>query len=121
AIQGIKYGADGLIVTDWGDSGHWQVMPVSYPGYIYAAGVGWQVQANLQHEEAIQNYASECVFQDRSGLIGKFLMDLGRYYHYENSSIENATYTNHLFHLGLKTSEELKQRMDAMMTVLKEV
>lgn len=36
-----KYGAKGLIVTDWGDIGHLQYLPSSYAGFSYAAIKAW--------------------------------------------------------------------------------
>ena len=36
-----KYGALGVINTDWGDFGHLQALSSSYPGYIYAACNSW--------------------------------------------------------------------------------
>lgn len=41
AIAAKKYNAKGLIVTDWGDIGHLQYLPVSYPGFVYAAIKSW--------------------------------------------------------------------------------
>ena len=118
AVNGVKYGADGLVVTDWGDNGHWQVQPISYPGYTYAAGVSWQVDENLHEEKEIQTYLSEVVFQDKNRMIGALLMDMGRYYHLENSNVENATYTNHLFQQGLISRESLEQKMDILMKIM---
>ena len=41
ALACKKYKAKGLIVTDWGDIGHLQYLPVSYPGFSYAAIKSW--------------------------------------------------------------------------------
>ena len=36
----------GMLLTDWGDMGHWQYLPVSYAGYTAGAGkVIWVVGA----------------------------------------------------------------------------
>src|SRR5699024_3361169 len=35
----------------------------------------------------------------------------------ENSTVENATYTNHLLNQGLCTREELEKRLDLMMKI----
>ncbi|MBE9916140.1 family 20 glycosylhydrolase [Paenibacillus donghaensis] len=121
AVQGCRHGAEGLIVTDWGDMGHWQVPSISYPGYIYTAGVGWNVQGNLNQENALEEYAAEYVFQDRSGIIGNLLVELGRYYHLEQSTIENATFLNHLLNRGLKNRVELEREMNALMTFFLEI
>lgn len=36
-----KYGGMGMITTDWGDYGHLQYLPFSYPGLIAAGLIGW--------------------------------------------------------------------------------
>ena len=41
AESGLKHGACGYLVTDWGDGGHWQPLAVSYAGFAYGAGVSW--------------------------------------------------------------------------------
>lgn len=112
AINGKKYGAGGLIVTDWGDMGHWQVLPISYPGYVYAAGVSWQVENNQKYD--IQKYLNDSIFYDRNAVAGGLLLELGRYYHLERSSIMNSTYTNYLLANGLISKEELQSKMAYM-------
>jgi hypothetical protein len=41
AVNGVKHGACGYLITDWGDGGHWQPLAVSYAGFAYGAGVSW--------------------------------------------------------------------------------
>jgi hypothetical protein len=41
AVAGVAHGADGLLVTDWGDMGHHQQPGVSDPGLATAAAFGW--------------------------------------------------------------------------------
>ena len=41
AAEGLRHGAAGLLVTDWGDNGHLQPLPASYPGLAAAAGSAW--------------------------------------------------------------------------------
>lgn len=36
-----KYNAKGLLLTDWGDIGHLQYLPICYPGFVYAAIKSW--------------------------------------------------------------------------------
>src|SRR5699024_2640959 len=60
----------------------------------------------------------EVVFQDKNRMIGALLMDMGGYYHLENSNVENATYTNHLFQQGLISRESLEQKMDILMKIM---
>lgn len=121
AIHGLSYGAGGLIVTDWGDNGHWQVPAVSYPAYVYAAGTGWQTHHHLQRTDLVERYISEGIYRDESGEVGNFLLELGRYHHHENSSIDNSTYTAHLLIRGLMTPERFKAGMDLLMKTFGEL
>ncbi|MGC8805527.1 MAG: beta-N-acetylhexosaminidase, partial [Candidatus Ratteibacteria bacterium] len=47
AKNGIRFGAIGMLNTDWGDNGHWQYLPVSYIGFGYGAGVSWCFSSNI--------------------------------------------------------------------------
>jgi len=46
AHHGRENGAVGYLVTDWGDNGHWQTLPVSYLGFMAGAGLAWNAEAN---------------------------------------------------------------------------
>ncbi len=41
-----RYGAKGVLVTDWGDGGHWQHLPTSYIGFAWTAALSWSLEAN---------------------------------------------------------------------------
>ena len=41
AREGREAGARGLLITDWGDFGHLQPLPVSYLGFLAGAGFAW--------------------------------------------------------------------------------
>jgi hexosaminidase len=45
AQQGIKYGAEGLLMTDWGDQGHRNFLGVSLHGFAHAAAHAWNTNA----------------------------------------------------------------------------
>lgn len=121
ARSGKAYGAAGMIVTDWGDSGHWQPLVMSYPAYAYAAGTGWQTEANLEQHEQMERYVTDCMLQDDSGHAGKLILELGRYINLENSTLENMTYTNHLLNRGLSTKEKLLSETDMIIKLLVEI
>jgi hypothetical protein len=40
---GLKYGARGVLVTDWGDMGHQQMLAVSLAPLAYGAAAGWNL------------------------------------------------------------------------------
>jgi len=70
--SGIKGGADGLLVTDWGDSGHRQQWPVSLIGLAESAAAMWNPELTLS-EEALSRHA----FGDATGKVAGWLSWLG--------------------------------------------
>jgi hypothetical protein len=45
AAAGHKYGALGLLNTDWGDGGHYNFMEYSWHGYLFGAEQAWNTKA----------------------------------------------------------------------------
>lgn len=91
ALNGKKLGAEGFIITDWGDYGHWQYLPVSYSGFVYGAALSWNVKENIGID--IGSYLDKFIFLDKSKLTSKILNDLGNYYLLENGKTFNSTVT----------------------------
>ncbi|CAH1215706.1 hypothetical protein PAECIP111892_04162 [Paenibacillus auburnensis] len=85
AVHGKTNGAVGYLITDWGDFGHWQHLPVSYAGFIYGAALSWNVENNLEADVA--GYLNRSVFKDHSETIGQLLLDLGNYYKLESGTL----------------------------------
>ncbi|MFC5232152.1 family 20 glycosylhydrolase [Pseudonocardia zijingensis] len=46
ADVGREHGAGGYVVTSWGDHGHLEPPPVTYPGLLYGAAVSWCADTN---------------------------------------------------------------------------
>ncbi len=78
AENGLKHGASGYLNTDWGDRGHWQVLPVSYLGFAMGAAYSWALEANRELDAAA--VVSRHAFRDASGAIGRVAYDLGNVY-----------------------------------------
>lgn len=78
AEHGLANGAIGYLNTDWGDWGHLQYLPVSFPGISLGAGVSWCVRTNrdLPLTEALDAH----VFQDESRVMGRLMYDFGNVY-----------------------------------------
>ncbi len=74
AESGLKHGACGFLITDWGDGGHWQPLCVSYAGFLYGAALSWHVDGNrgLPLAAALDAHLAE-------GL-GQLLLGLGDVY-----------------------------------------
>lgn len=79
AQAGLAHGATGYLVTDWGDNGHWQPLPVSYLGFAAGAGYAWAYQPNLELDVA--QVVSRFAFGDPSGECGRIAYELGNIYH----------------------------------------
>lgn len=89
AHNGIKYGAVGYLITDWGDNGHWQTLPISYLGLLAGAAYSWCYASNLDLDirKALALYA----FQDPMGGLGNLAYDLGNIYHLAGVEPPNAS------------------------------
>jgi hypothetical protein len=82
--------ADGYLITDWGDNGHWQYLPVSYLGFAAGAALAWGGEVNIV--SALNTH----VFRDAAGIMGRMAYDLGNAYLHTGKLVKNAT---SLFHL----------------------
>ena len=74
AENGLRHGACGYLITDWGDGGHWQPLAVSYAGFVYGAGVSWGLP---QNSEMAVGAALDAHVTERSG---QLLLELGDVY-----------------------------------------
>lgn len=90
AENGLRCGAAGYLITDWGDNGHWQPLPVSFLGFAVGAAVSWALEANrgLDVPQAVSWHA----FQDPSGSMGRAAYDLGNVYLACQSEWPNASF-----------------------------
>jgi len=57
AVAGLSCGAEGFLITDWGDNGHLQPPCVSLPPLCYGAALAWDPEANrdLELEETLRH------------------------------------------------------------------
>ena len=78
SINGLKHGAIGYLITDWGDYGTMQYLPISYLGFVAGAAYSWCLETNtdLPIAQALDTHA----FIDDAGIMGQLVMDLGNVY-----------------------------------------
>ncbi len=71
-----RHRAVGVLVTDWGDGGHWQHLPISYLGLAWTAALSWSLDANraLDLPRALDRFAF------RTAGLGQIAWDLGNAY-----------------------------------------
>jgi hypothetical protein len=97
ARNGRRHGALGYLITDWGDGGHHQYWPISYPGILAGAALSWCAQSNADPDVAAA--LDDLVFHDEAGRLGSCLVGLGRVYELASKKPGNATIFNELlFH-----------------------
>lgn len=104
AEAGLKHGATGYLITDWGDRGHWQTLPVSYLGIAVGAAYSWSLETNrdLDVAAALDKHA----FEDRAGIMGRLAYDLGEVYLLPGLARHNST---QLFQILQYSEERLAQ------------
>jgi hypothetical protein len=78
AAAAIEHAADGYLITDWGDNGHLQYLPVSEPAFAYGAAVSWCLDTNgdLVGDD-LAAALSLHAFADSSGSMADSLLALG--------------------------------------------
>lgn len=94
ARNGLAFDATGYLVTDWGDGGHHQYLPVSYQGFLLGACHAWNHKAarHLNPADGIDR-----IFFERGDAgAGDLLVRLGEVLNLAPSKIRNATIFNRL-------------------------
>ncbi len=109
AVNGLKHGAVGYLITDWGDNGHWQPPPVSYPGFAYGAALSWSQAANasLDLPAALDWFA----FEDAARVMGRLACDLGDLYTLPGLARDNGSRLFDTLQAGPARAAQLKDRL----------
>ena len=76
ADAGVRHGASGFLITDWGDGGHHQALPVSYAGFTAGAAYSWCLKSNRDVDPVIA--VNRTFFGCPSSGLGELWLDLGR-------------------------------------------
>ena len=89
AENGIKNGAIGYLNTDWGDRGHWQVLPASFLPFAAGAAYSWCAESNRALDMA--QAAGVHAFGDATGAMGRVAYDLGNVYKAVGRELHNTS------------------------------
>jgi len=119
AKNGVSHGAKGMLLTDWGDMGHWQYLPVSYAGYTVGAALSWNSRS--ENEMALAKFLNCYVFRDVKGIMGNLALDLGRYCRFEEFPMLNMTTTMMALRLGLRDKIMVNAIFDKIITGISEM
>jgi hexosaminidase len=77
----VETGAEGLLVTDWGDFGHHQPRTISDPALAAAAAFGWCLSANADlAADDIGRLLDQHCYDDGHHVLGTALVTLGDLY-----------------------------------------
>jgi hexosaminidase len=90
ATQGKAAGASGMLITDWGDHGHLQPLPVSYLGLLVGAAYAWNV-TDASRTPDVPRWLDAHAFADSAGALGKVAYDLGNAYRETGSARPNSS------------------------------
>lgn len=94
ARQGKKYGAEGYLVTDWGDHGHHQYLPISYAGFLLGACHAWNHQGTAKVDPILG--INRSFLGDKTGKTGEILWKMGLVMDTAPSKLRNQTIFNQL-------------------------
>src|SRR5579859_7137026 len=89
AEHGLHAGASGYMITDWGDRGHWQALPISYLGLACGAAASWGLSASQAMDVA--RTISLHAFRDPAGILGRIVSDLGDIYRQLGPRLPNSS------------------------------
>jgi hypothetical protein len=110
AKHGLANGAEGLLLTSWGDGGNHQPWPVMYPGLVYAAGMAWNAKGTKRADlpRAIDVILGEG--KKPSGL-GRILLEAGQIENGIKQAKPNRSRQHALF---FATRSELKRELKTL-------
>jgi hypothetical protein len=106
----VDTGAEGVLVTDWGDNGHLQYLPVSEPGFAWSAALAWCASANrdLDLEAALSAHA----FEDETGGVAAALRLLGDAHRLVSPQVpNNSILVMHLYRPRFRMGEGITAGM----------
>ncbi|MDD3117971.1 MAG: family 20 glycosylhydrolase [Victivallales bacterium] len=89
AENGSKNHAEGWLMTDWGDGGHFQYAPLSWIGICAGAAYSWCLETNRNAD--IAEAVDMLITSDCAGVIGAFLHDFGNLYRKFDCYVHNNT------------------------------
>ncbi len=90
-------GADGMILTSWGDNGNHQPLPILYPGLLLGAAHAWRNDTNQWTEEQLITALSVLIFEDASKNIARAIARIGKTDNYFQPLSKNRSTLHVLF------------------------
>ena len=125
AKNGKAYGALGLLVTDWGDHGHHQYLPISYPGYAIGACESWRQGSSNRVDLA--DLVNRSFLGESTTNTAETIIQLGKVLELAKSPLRNATIFNRTLFWSMNqepdatknlTSEQIKACREAFRALM---
>jgi len=91
ASEGLRAGASGLLVTDWGDRGHLQPPSVSWPGIVASAALAWNGSSAGALRARLDELLDEHVFGHETPGLGRLVLELGDVYRTTRARSSNGS------------------------------
>jgi hypothetical protein len=112
--NGFRYGANGMLITDWGDMGHWQYLPVSYAGYAAGGALSWNSAS--RKDLNLNTFLNTYIFKDLNYSMGDVALDLGRYCRFEEIPMLNMTTTQMALQFGMRDKILISEIFDKVIS-----
>ena len=93
--------AEGLLLTDWGDAGHWQPLSITLPALVLAATLAWRRTAEPDVAAGV-----DALVHQRG--VGDCLLRLGDTYRLAKAEAGNATKLFQAYNLPLASAPALE-------------
>lgn len=130
AKAGKKYNAEGYLITDWGDFGHWQPFVISYPGIMYGAGLSWAVEQNETLD--VTRHLANGLMNQPNAELARLVMELGSVYKLYDGDIvkyvnvfydilrspDGSLSTKKLEHVNAENTIEVLNKLNALLEQL---
>lgn len=109
--NGLKFGATGLLVTDWGDHGHHQYPPVSYQGFVMGGCHAWNHSGARRLDPA--DGISRIYFRDETAKSGELIVELGKTPDLVTADVRNGTLFNRLLFWDMANEPHVAEKVTA--------
>ncbi|MEE9404417.1 MAG: family 20 glycosylhydrolase [Algisphaera sp.] len=97
AEAAVACGAEGYLITEWGDHGNWQPSAIQWLGLTYGAGVAWSLNTN-RNIDTLPDAISRIAADETTGELGAILWQLSNAYESSDVRFSNATWWFRFLH-----------------------
>ena len=87
--QASKHGAEGILLTSWGDCGNHQPWPTMYPGILHGAQMAWAERSLPEKQLGITT--DELVYDSSTTELGRKIIELGKLDQVMDTYIPNSS------------------------------